>query len=107
MRAGPPTVVEMLTQRLQVVQEISAAQSRNLLNRQLGGGAEFEIQCIEQEIAASGCSRELARTSRMRASAYERQMPRWQNATLIAPCWSSALKNWTGGLPLVVETTRT
>ncbi|ULK97219.1 hypothetical protein [Bradyrhizobium sp. I71] len=62
MRAGPPTVVEMLTQRLQVVQEISAAQSRNLLNRQLGGGAEFEIQCIEQEIAASGCSRELART---------------------------------------------
>jgi hypothetical protein len=62
MRAGPPTVVEMLIQRLQVVQEISAAQSRNLLNRQLGGGAEFEIQGIEQEIAASGCSRELART---------------------------------------------
>jgi hypothetical protein len=62
MRAGPPTVVEMLTQRLQVVQEISAAQSRNLLNRQLGGGAEFEIQGIEQESAASGCPRELART---------------------------------------------
>ncbi len=62
MRTGPLTVVEMLTRRLQVVQEISAAQSRNLLNRQLGGGAEFEIQGIEQEIAASGGSRELART---------------------------------------------
>lgn len=62
MRTGPLTVVEMLTQRLQVVQEISAAQSRNLLNRQLSGGAEFDIQGIEQEIAASGCSHELART---------------------------------------------
>lgn len=62
MRTGPLTVVEMLAQRLQVVQEISAAQSRNLLNRQLGGGAELDIQGIEQEIAASGCSRDLART---------------------------------------------
>ncbi|WP_407180977.1 hypothetical protein [Bradyrhizobium sp. STM 3562] len=51
----------MLIQRLQVVQEISSAQSRNLLNRQLSGGAEFEIHGIEQEIAMSGCSHELAR----------------------------------------------
>ncbi|WP_027550978.1 hypothetical protein [Bradyrhizobium sp. Cp5.3] len=62
MRIAPLTVVEMLTQRLQIVQEISAAQSRNLLNRQLSGGAEFDIQGTEQEIAASGCSRELVRT---------------------------------------------
>jgi hypothetical protein len=61
MRAGPPTVVEMLPQRLRVVQEISALQSRNLLNRHLSGGAEFEIQGIEQEIAATGGSHELAR----------------------------------------------
>ena len=62
MRTGPLTVVEMLTERLQVVQEISAAQSRNLLNHQLSGGAEFDIQGVEREIAASGCSHELART---------------------------------------------
>jgi hypothetical protein len=61
MSTGPTAVVEMLTQRLQVVQEISAIQARNLLNRQLGGGAEFEIQGIEQEIAATGCSSKLAR----------------------------------------------
>jgi hypothetical protein len=62
MSAGRLTVVEMLTQRLQVVQEISAAHSRNLLNRQLSGGAEFEIQGIEQEIAASGGSDALAKS---------------------------------------------
>ena len=61
MSAGPLTVVEMLTRRLQVVQEISAVQSRNLLNCQLSGGAEFEIQGIEQEIAAVGGSHERAK----------------------------------------------
>jgi hypothetical protein len=61
MSAGPLTAVEMLTRRLRVVQEISALQSRNLLNRQLSGGVEFEIQGIEQEIAATGGSHELAR----------------------------------------------
>ncbi|MBR1025047.1 hypothetical protein JQ559_15195 [Bradyrhizobium viridifuturi] len=61
MSGGPLTVVQMLTQRLQVVQEISAIQSRNLLHRQLGGGAEFEIRGIEQEIAVSGCTHGLAK----------------------------------------------
>lgn len=61
MSADPLTVVEMLTRRLQVVQEISVVQSRNLLNYQLSGGAEFEIQGIEQEIAAIGGSHELAK----------------------------------------------
>ncbi len=60
MSAGSLTLVEMLTQRLQVVQEIAAIQSRNLLNRQLGGGAEFEILRIEREIAATGWSHALA-----------------------------------------------
>ena len=59
MSGGPLT--EMLTLRLHVVQEISAIQSRNLLHRQLGGGAEFEILGIEQEIAASGCTLGLAK----------------------------------------------
>jgi hypothetical protein len=54
-----PTVVEMLHRRLQIVQEISAAQARNVRNRQMGGGAEFEVQRIEQEIAA-GCSQALS-----------------------------------------------
>lgn len=61
MSAGPMALVEMLTQRLQVVQDISSAQSRNLLNRQLGGGAEFDIQRIEQEIATRGPSYALAK----------------------------------------------
>jgi hypothetical protein len=61
MSAAPLSAVEILTQRLHVVQEISAVQSRNLHNRQLSGGAEFEIQRIEQEIAATGGSHELAR----------------------------------------------
>ncbi|TAI66936.1 hypothetical protein [Bradyrhizobium sp. Leo170] len=60
MSGDSPTLVEMLKQRLLVVQEISSAQSRNLLNRQLGGGAEFEIQRIEREIAATGASHALA-----------------------------------------------
>ncbi|MBR0857088.1 hypothetical protein [Bradyrhizobium liaoningense] len=61
MSADPLTVVEMLTRRLQLVQEISAVQSRNLLNRQHSGGAEFEVQGIEQEIAATGGSHDLAK----------------------------------------------
>ena len=61
MSGGPLTVVQMLTLRLQVVQEISAIQSRNLLHRQLGGGAEFEIQGIEQEIAVLGRTLGLAK----------------------------------------------
>lgn len=56
MSTGSPTLVEVLQQRLQIVQEISSVQSRNLLNRQLGGGAELQLQQIEQEIAATGSS---------------------------------------------------
>jgi hypothetical protein len=56
MSAGPLTLVEVLKQRLQVVQEISSAQSCQLLNRQRGGGAEFEIEQIKREIAATGAS---------------------------------------------------
>ncbi|MHC2665754.1 hypothetical protein [Bradyrhizobium diazoefficiens] len=44
MSVDPEVLVEMLKERLFVVQQISAAQSWNLLNRQLAGGAEFEIQ---------------------------------------------------------------
>ncbi|MES5481273.1 hypothetical protein QMZ05_00825 [Bradyrhizobium sp. INPA03-11B] len=54
------TIVEMLNLRLQVVQQISAVQSRNLHNRQLGGGAEFELHRIEQEIAATGNAQAVA-----------------------------------------------
>ncbi|MFB9267289.1 hypothetical protein ACFFWD_29720 [Bradyrhizobium erythrophlei] len=64
MSAGSLTLVEVLKRRLQVVQEISSAQSRHLLNRQLGGGAEFEIQQIESEIAATGVSEALAASLR-------------------------------------------
>ncbi|MHC1949007.1 hypothetical protein IF803_32220 [Bradyrhizobium sp. UFLA06-06] len=60
MSNAPSTLIEVLKERLVVVQQISAAQSRNLLNLQLGGGAEFEIQEIEREIAAAGASRPLA-----------------------------------------------
>jgi hypothetical protein len=74
MSAGPVALVEMLAQRLQIVQEISSAQSRNLLNRQLGGGAEFEIQQIEQEIAATG-------SSHARAKALEDARERLQRAS--------------------------
>ena len=56
MSVDPEVLVEMLKERLFVVQQISAAQSWNLLNRQLAGGAEFEIQRIEQAIAATGGS---------------------------------------------------
>ena len=49
-------LVELLKQRLKVVQEISSVQSRNLFNRQLGGGAELEIIQIERDIAAKGSS---------------------------------------------------
>ena len=56
MNVDPEVLVEMLKERLFVVQQISAAQSWSLLNRQLAGGAEFEIQRIEQEIAATGGS---------------------------------------------------
>ena len=73
MSEAPPTVVEVLKQRLQVVHEISAVQSRNVLNRQVGGGAEFEVQRIEQEIAATGNSHALT-------SALEDARARWQRA---------------------------
>jgi hypothetical protein len=59
MSAGPLTLAEVLKRRLQVVQEISAAQSSQLLNRQRGGGAEFEIEQIECEIAAAGATEPL------------------------------------------------
>ena len=71
------TALQMLAQRLQIVQEISAVQSRTLLNRQLGGGAEFEIEGIEQKIAASGCS-----PDRGRALADARERLRRANAEM-------------------------
>jgi hypothetical protein len=60
MSGDAPALVDVLKQRLLVVQEISYTQSRNLQNRQLGGGAEFEIERIEREIAATGASDALA-----------------------------------------------
>ncbi|MCP1767266.1 hypothetical protein [Bradyrhizobium japonicum] len=60
MNVDPEVLVEMLKERLLVVQQISAAQSWTLLNQQLAGGAEFEIQRIEQEIAATGGSHAFA-----------------------------------------------
>jgi hypothetical protein len=80
MSFGHLTLVEALNQRLQVVQEVSSAQARGLLSRQLGGGAEFEIQQIEQEIAAKGESHALTKAL---ADARER----WQMAsTEMAAC---------------------
>lgn len=73
MSSGRLKLVEALNQRLQVVQEVSSAQARSLLNRQLGGGAEFEIQQIELEIAATGVSDALSK-----ALEYARE--RWQKA---------------------------
>ncbi|MGY4569569.1 hypothetical protein [Bradyrhizobium sp. USDA 3256] len=74
MSDDSPTLVEVLKERLVVVQEMSAAQSRNLLNLQLGGGAEFEIQEIEREIAATGVSHAFA-------EALEEARARLKNAT--------------------------
>jgi hypothetical protein len=80
MSTGSPTLVDVLQQRLQVVQEISSIQSRNLLNRQLGGGAELHLQRIEQEIAAAGSSRALV-------DALKDARERLENATAaIAAC---------------------
>jgi hypothetical protein len=61
MTSDPPALVELLRQRLQVVQEISSLQSRNLLNHQVGGGAELEIVQIERDIANEGRSQSLVR----------------------------------------------
>lgn len=80
MSSGHLNLVEALTQRLQVVQEVSLAESRSVLNRQIGGGAEFEIQQIEQEIAAAGVSDALRKALR---DARER----WQKAQAeVAAC---------------------
>lgn len=80
MSSGDLNLVDALNQRLRFVQEVSAAQARSLLNRQLGGGAEFEIQQIEQEIAATGVSDALS-------MALKDARERWQNAHAeIAAC---------------------
>ena len=60
MSGDAAALVDVLKQRLLVVQEISSIQSRSLLNRQRSGGAEFEIERIEREIAATGASHALA-----------------------------------------------
>lgn len=73
MSSGHLNLVEALNQRLQLVQEVSSAQSRSVLNRQLGGGAEFEIQQIEREIAATGVSDALS-------LALKDARERWQSA---------------------------
>ncbi|MGY8630956.1 hypothetical protein RAD15_00490 [Bradyrhizobium sp. 14AA] len=62
MSGDPATLVDMLKERLLVVQQISAVQSRSLLHRQLGGGAGFEIQRIEREIAEIGASYAFTKT---------------------------------------------
>lgn len=80
MSSGQLNLVDALNQRLQVVQQVSSAQARGLLNRQLGGGAEFEIQQIEQEIAATGVSDALSQ-------ALNEARARWQKAHAeIAAC---------------------
>lgn len=80
MNSGHLNLVDALKQRLQVVQEVSSAQARSVLNRQLGGGAEFEIQQIEQEIAATGVSDALRK-------ALKGARERWQKAQAeIAAC---------------------
>lgn len=80
MSSGQLNLVDALNQRLRFVQEVSSAQARSLLNRQLGGGAEFEIQQIEQEIAATGVSDALR-------NALKDARERWQKAQAeIAAC---------------------
>lgn len=79
MSAGSPSLVDLLEQRLRIVQETAAAQSRNVLHRQLGGGTEFEILGIEQEIATTGWSHALAT-----ALANARERLREANATVAA-----------------------
>ncbi|MBR0800676.1 hypothetical protein JQ615_35480 [Bradyrhizobium jicamae] len=74
MSKNPQTLIEVFKERLAVVQEISAAQSRNLLNLQLGGGAQFEIQEIERQMVATGVSHALA-------EALEQARARLTNAT--------------------------
>ncbi|WP_407193205.1 hypothetical protein [Bradyrhizobium sp. STM 3566] len=61
MTGDRPLLRDMLNERLRIVQQMSAAQSRSLLNRQLSGGAEFEMQRIESEIAAMGGSLTLSK----------------------------------------------
>ncbi|MDH2380830.1 hypothetical protein [Bradyrhizobium sp. CER78] len=60
MNTAAQTLVDVLNQRLQVVQEIASVQSRNLLHRQRRGGIEVEIQRIEKEIGTAGISDTLA-----------------------------------------------
>lgn len=80
MSSGHLNLVNALNQRLLVVQEVSSAQTRSLLNRQLGCGAEFEIQQIEQEIAATGVSDALSK-------ALKDARGRWQKAQAeVAAC---------------------
>lgn len=55
-------LVELLKQRLEIVQELSLVQSRGVLNRQRGGGADFEIAQLERKIADGGCSRSFVET---------------------------------------------
>jgi hypothetical protein len=51
-----PTVVELLNERLRMVQVLSGMNARHLLNRQIAAGADIGILQIEQEIAKSGAS---------------------------------------------------
>lgn len=60
MTNDPALLIEELEERLVIVQEISAAQSRNLSNVQLSRGAVLEIVEIEGEIAMTGISDALA-----------------------------------------------
>lgn len=74
-----PAIVHLLTQRLQVVQQISEVQAREVLHQQRRRGVEFELLGVQQEITAG--------TSEAREGALQDARKRMQIATAeIAAC---------------------
>jgi hypothetical protein len=53
-----PTIVEILTQRFELVRALSQVNARHLLHRQAGGGAEIEALGCSEEIRRHGPSPE-------------------------------------------------
>ena len=51
-----PTLVELLNERLRMVQVLSGMNARHLLTRQIAAGTDMGILQIEQEIVKSGAS---------------------------------------------------
>jgi flagellar biosynthesis GTPase FlhF len=56
MRDMKPALVELLNERLRMVQVLSGMNARHLLNRQIAAGTEIAILQIEQEVVKSGAS---------------------------------------------------